>query len=422
MSTGGQAGSATGGQAGSASGGQAGSGGTGGTGGLAAFSSQGTSSFETQTTLAADTKGGIVVVWIALFSDNSSSIGYAVSRDGGDTFTPPAYVDSPGGRLASNPVIAVDGQGIFSLAWLGFRADTANPDEHVYVARLDNPSETFSAPVIASDDGTSTTRDFDKPGIAVDANDNLLLTWADFTGVSGGGKPSLTFARSVNGTTFTKTTVAADSTFGNLAYICLDRSLGPTAPLYMVHLAEGATVSVRKSVDQGATWPLLPPTTAASVVFQDPTCVVKGNEIVVSYGTGTAVFDPVKDSPADAIEVMTSTDGGQIFGTPSVVTDGSGKQYLFPKLARSAGGKLELVYYEGVVDSAASFMHASSPDGTTWTRTQIASAGTLSIDRTLASWLGAYVGFATGASTGWSSYTENTSNKTHIAFVKVPQP
>jgi hypothetical protein len=419
-STGGQAGGGTGGQAGSATGGQ---GGTGGAtdGGLSSFTSQGTSSFETQTSLAADAKGGILVVWNSLFADNTSSIGYAVSRDGGDTFTPPAYVASPGGRLASNPVVAVDGQGVFTLAWLGFRADSTNPDEHVYVARLDGASETFGAPVVASDDGTSTTRDFDKPGIAVDANDNLLLTWADFTGVSGGGSPSLTFARSVDGTTFTKSTVAADSTFGNLAYICLDRSLGPTAPLYMVHLAEGATVTVRKSVDQGATWPMLPAPPATSVVFQDPTCVVQGTKVVVAYGTGTAVFDPNKDAPADAIEVMTSTDGTN-FGTPTVATDGSSKQYLFPKLARSAAGKLELVYYEGVVDAAASFMHATSSDGATWTRTEIASAGKLTIDRTLASWLGGYVGFATGATTGWASYTENSANKTHIAFTKVPAP
>jgi len=137
------------------------------------FTSKGSSSYETQTSIAADGKGNLVAVWIAFQADSSSSVGYAVSHDGGDTWTPPQYVASPGGRLVANPVVAADGQSRFHLAWLGFRVDFTNPDEHVYLSRLDAGTETFPAPVVASDDGASATRDFDKPAIAVDADPSV---------------------------------------------------------------------------------------------------------------------------------------------------------------------------------------------------------------------------------------------------------
>ncbi len=175
--------------------------GTGGGAG-APFTSIGAASYEAQTSVASDAKGAVVAAWIGFFADNTSGIGYAVSRDAGATFTPPVYIKSPGGRASSSPVVAVDGQGRFSLAWLGFTFDFNNPDEHVYLSRLDNATETFGAPVIASDDGTSTTRDFDKPSITIDAKDDLLITWADFTGSGMGAPASLTLARSSDGATF----------------------------------------------------------------------------------------------------------------------------------------------------------------------------------------------------------------------------
>jgi hypothetical protein len=396
--------------------------GTGGSAPLGPFTSKGASSYEAQTSLAADTKGGVVATWIAFFADNTSAIGYAVSRDGGGTWTAPAYVHSPGGRLAGNPVVAVDGQGRFSLVWLGFPAVPTSPDEHIYLSRLDNATETFGAPVVASDDGTSTMRDFDKPSLTVDANDNLLITWADFTGSSMNVPASLTFARSTDGVTFDRSTIVNDATFGNLAYLCVDASAGPSAPLYVVHLGAGGTLTLRKSTDQGKTWaPLTVP--ATSVVFQGPTCVSHGAELWVGYGSGTALFSGAQNAPADAVDVVHSANGGAAWDAPVVVSNGgAGVQYLFPQLVRAPAGPLEVVYYQGTVAGTASLVLRSSPDGATWAGSAVAMPGNFTIDRTIASWLGDYLGVASPAAAALSSYTDNSAGKAHIGFTKVAVP
>lgn len=401
-------------------GGTGGSGGNGGHGGMGApFTSHGDASYEAQTSIAADTKGGVVAVWIGFFADGTSSIGYAVSRDAGETWTAPRYVSSPGGRLASNPVVAVDGQGRFSLVWLGFRFDALMPDEHIYVSRLDGATETFGAPVIASDDGSAATLDFDKPSLAIDANDNLLITWADFTGSGMGAPASLTFARSTDGTTFTRSTITADATFGNLASLCLDRSAGPSAPLYLVHLGANATLTLRKSTNQGQSW-TIKPVPATNVVFQDVRCAAQGSNLWISYASGTAVFSPSQDSPGDAVSLVRSANGGDAFDPPVTVSNGAaGTQYLFPSIARDPAGELEIVYYQGTVGSPANLVRATSQDGAAWTPSTIGSAGTFTIDRTIASWLGAYLGVAAATGATFVSFTENSEGKAHIGFTKV---
>lgn len=425
--TGGTGGTGAAGGTGGTGGGTGGTGATGGEGGtgggsnLGPFTSKGASSYETQTSLAADGKGGVVATWIALFADNTSSIGYAVSRDGGDHWTPPAVIASPDGRLASNPVVVSDSQGRFSLAWLGFRVNNG-PDEHIYVSRLDDATETFGAPVVASDDGTSTQLDFDKPSLSVDATDALLLTWADFSATWMGGPAAMMFSRSTDGQTFPQVKIADDATFGNLAYVCVDTSQGASAPLHLVHLGANGTVTLRTSTNQGQTWQLKS-TPASQVLFQDITCAVKGQDLWVAYASGTAVFTPGEDSPADQVEVMHSPDGGATFDAPVKASDGAaGQQYLFPRLVRAGAGKLAVVYYQGVVDAPGELRLSTSTDGKTWKSSPISSIGTFTVDRTIASWLGAYVGLAVPDATGLVSYAENSENKAHIGFAQIALP
>jgi hypothetical protein len=385
------------------------------------FTSEGDAIFESQTSIAATADGSIVVVWIAFYASDSA-IGYATSHDGGASFTAPVVIHSPGGRLASNPSVVADAQGRFTLAWLGFGTQAGKPDEHVYVSRFDSATDTFLAPVIASDDGTSTTRDFDKPSLAVGPSDELLLTWADFTDNSMGVPASLVFARSADAITFDTKIITNDATFGNLASLCLDRSLGASAPLYLVHLGSGATVTLRVSNDGGQSWQLYS-TPAASVVFQDPTCVARGNDLFVAYGTGTALFNPSEDSPADAVVVAHSPNGGQSFDPPVTASDGqAGMQYLFPRLISDATGKLEIVEYEGAVNSPATFVLASSTNGSTWTTSPIAPAGTFALDRTLANWLGDVVGLTPGTTTSFTSYADNSKGKSHVRFAEFAAP
>ncbi|MFO0555530.1 MAG: hypothetical protein U0271_44545 [Polyangiaceae bacterium] len=419
-----QGGSAAGGNSQGGSGGsnQGGDGGSGGTGGGAlGFTSLGGSSYETQAHLAASSMGDIVVTWIAVFADGHSAVGYAVSHDSGASFTAPAYAAAPDDRLSTNPVVAVDSTGRFTLGWIGFRLDPSNPDEHVYVARLDPGASTFGAPAIASDDGTATNLDYDALTIAVDASDDALLVWSNFTNFSQGFLPQLLFAKTSDGATFTRTAIVSDESFGNLPALCVD-STAPASPLYVVHLGATGTLTARRSVDHGATWELLPATPAATAVFQRPSCVVAGNSLRVAYGSGDAPFSATDDSPADAIMVMSSANGGSTWAAPVSVTEPGVDQYLFPRFARSPDGKLEIAYYQGVVDAPATFMHASSKSGSAWTRAPIAPAGTFTTDLVLASWLGGYVGVSAPGATGFVAYAENTQNKTHIAFAEIALP
>ena len=414
-------------QGGEGGAGAAGGGGAGGSGGgavLGPFTSQGATSYETQTSLAADGKGGVVATWIGFSVSGSSSdsgIGYAVSRDGGKSWTAPALLESPDGRLASNPVVVADSKGQFSLAWLGFRID-GTTDEHVYVAKLDAKTETFGEVVIASDDGTKTDLDFDKPDLAVDATDALLLTWADFSATSQGGPAALTFARSTDGKTFARSEIVSDATFGNLASLCLDTAGGAGATLYVVHLGPNGTVALRTSVNQGQSWELRP-TPATQTVFQDITCTVKGTALTIAYASGTALFSPTDESPGDDVKVMRSADGGVSFDSPVTVSDGAASdKYLYPQLVRAPSGDLAIVYHQGVVDGPAQLVLATSADGITWSSAPVASSGTFTLDRTIASWLGGYVGLAIPGEVGLVSYAENTENKAHIAFAEVALP
>ena len=379
------------------------------------FTSKGESSYETQTALATDGQGGVVVVWLAVPADGQTFVGYAISRDGGDSWSAPAYIKSPGDRWAFDPVVAASPDGRFAVAWLGYGLDVASPDEHIYVSLLDE-SDTFGEPAIASDDGSSNKLNFDKPWIGFDPAGELLLTFADFSAA-----PTLVFARG-DGVEFKRTVVATDSEFGNLASVCFDPSKDETAPLYMVHLGAGQTLVLRRSLDQGTTWPVQTAPPAAEVLFQDPTCIVSGADVAIAYATGTAPFTPGFESPADAIRVVISPNGGQTFGSPVDVAPVGLTQYLYPRIARGVGTKLEVVYYEGTDGGDATFMHASSSNGGSWTQAPIADAGSFATDLSLASWLGGYVGVAVPGATGFVSFAENTEGKTHIAFAEIAIP
>lgn len=413
----------TAGSGGAGAGGDTGSGGDGGVGGTTTtmpFSSDGDSSYEAQTSIAADDQGGMVAVWIAFYDDDSTAIGYTVSRDHGVNWTAPRYVSAPEGRRSSNPVVAADGKGRFGLAWLGFRASAQNPDEHIYFSLLDPNDDSFPEPVIASDDGSSTQLDFDKPFLTTDAVDDFLLTWADFTATG-----SLTFARTSDGSTFDRNAFADDATFGNLAFLCLDRSLGANAPLYVVHLAIGATLYLHRSIDGGVNW-TAHPMPAADVLFQDPTCAVSGDRIWMAYAEGTG-FSPTSDTPADSVRVIHSADRGDTMDVPVVASDVSGDNYLFPRIVRAADGKLAIVYYQGRLAEEVRLVVSTSQNGTTWNTSPIANAGTMTADNTLANWLGAYVGVTPaltpdGDDVLATTYTDNSGVKDRISFATFAAP
>jgi hypothetical protein len=151
--------------------------------------------------------------------------------------------------------------------------------------------------------------------------------------------------------------------------------------------------------------------------------VSHGSDLWIGYGSGTAVFSGSQNAPADAVDVVHSANGGAAFDAPVVASNGAaGAQYLFPQLALAPGGKLQVAYYQGTVGAASSLVLRSSTDGATWAGGDIATPGTFTIDRTIASWLGDYLGLAALGTATLTSYTDNTAGKGHIGFTKVAAP
>ncbi len=148
-------------------------------------------------------------------------------------------------------------------------------------------------------------------------------------------------------------------------------------------------MTLRHSTDQGLTWQTLPAVPATNVIFQDITCAVHGSDLWITYASGTAPFQNGKNTPADAVSVLHSANGGTSFDAVVTASSGAaGTTYLFPRLARSPAGSLEIVYYEGTEGNPAALMRATSKTGATWTTSKLADAGTFTLDRFLASWLG----------------------------------
>jgi hypothetical protein len=396
--------------------------GTGGGSAGSPFTSHGDASYEAQTSIAASDLGSVVAAWIGFFSDNTSAIGYAISRDAGVTWTSPRYLKSPGGRLAGSPVVAVDKKDRFTLAWLGFTYNLNAPDEHIYVSRLEPKADKFADPVVASDDGSSTQRDFDKPSILIDADDAVLLSYADFSGSGMGTPATLAFTKSLTDTSFLQSAFAGDASFGNLGNLCRDPAMGAAGRIYLPHLGANGTLRLHSSITGGGSWDLGSPP-ATNVVFQDVTCATKGADLWITYASGTAPFVSGQNTPADAVNVIHSGDSGKTFDAAVKVSSGpAGAQYLFPRIARSSSGALEIVYYQGTAGNPATLMRASSTTGATWTSAKLADAGTFTLDRSLANWLGDYLGAAATSKGFFCSYTENAQGKAHIGFATVALP
>jgi hypothetical protein len=162
---------------------------------------------------------------------------------------------------------------------------------------------------------------------------------------------------------------------------------------------------------------------AVNVVFQDPTCVARGNDLWVAYASGMFAPSPGMNAPGDAVFVARSTNGGGTFGTPVSVTGAPGStQYLFPHLTGTPNGKLDLAFYQGTDAQPAALTRATSADGATWATSKIADPGTFTLDRTLASWLGDYLGIGSAGGSTFFAFTENSENKAHIGFVKAATP
>jgi hypothetical protein len=396
---------------------------------------------ESETHVASDGNGNVVAAWIGISIGNSTN-GYAISHDRGASWSHATHLDAPGGRESSDPVVAADSTGAFFMSWVAFNRDAQqNPiDMHVYVSRLAHGGTTFGTPVEVSNPTNTTIQD--KPWVTTDNADNVLVTWGDLGNFPDfAGAQGLQFARSTDhGATFSRTTIIAptDGKFRNLAFPCVDRTAAG-APYYVVTTSGMARapqedIELHRSADSGATWAKTTTDPAADAVFMDPTCAVHGTDVWIAYASGNSAFNTSSSPQADSVKLVHAHDaaGTVTFDATSTVASGpTGTLYLNPQLARTAGGTLEVAFYSGIPNMPATLEHASSTNGTTWTRTPLpVMPGVFTLDRTMRTWLGDYIGGFAADGYLYVSYADNSTacmnapqlKCVHIAFTRTSSP
>ncbi len=322
---------------------------------------------EGEPTIAVAPDGTIAVAWIAFPSGGPYRIGYSFSSDGGKSFGEPAMLEGPDGRNAADPVLSVDAQSNFHLAWLAYRPPTQpnkiSSDGLVLVSHALAGTTAFQAPIQVSDPADPIDIVLDKPWIIVTPTGALLVTYVRqdqfLTAIA---------ARSEDGSTFARTTLIAEPTFYELVHPCASSS----GRVYAAYFRDNGVAAVRASDDDGKTWPTSNEAIASApgetIGFDDPRCVAHGNDVWVSYGTSLKQFVPGQEGAAllSPVRVAHSADSGATFSDrvdASTAADGSA--FMHPGLTRDDSGALHVVYYagNGEGDSDATLRHASASGG-----------------------------------------------------------
>jgi hypothetical protein len=373
-----------------------------------------------EVTLAVAPDNVVAVAWMDE-TDTDAWIGYAFSRDHGESWELPATLASAApGRLVSDPVLAAAG-GRFQLTWLDY--DPANDNTSaIYAASAATQDAAFGAPVAIAGSGN-----YDKPWIAVAGDGTLLVTYTVASAMTSG----IAIARSSDGQRWTRDLLAEDGidVQNSFARLCVPPSGNRVYATYFQSDTSGTITQVMlaRSDDAGATWPVRTPVAQPGepIGDDDCACVTDGDRVWVSYGL-TADLQALVPR-LTAVRVARSSDSGATVDQRADAHDGNiGPYFLHPQLALEASGALDVVYYAGARDGdpAATFRRARSSDGgrTFGPSVVVDQPITFTRTRTMSNWLGDYNGLAWAAGRLYTAYANNSAGVSHVAFYRVTQP
>ncbi len=404
--------------------GASGGGGAGGSGGIDLLISQSSESFlEAETDVAVSAKGRVAAAWIADGFDGHSFIGAAFS-DGGASWSQPLHVDTPEGKDASDPVLAVDAAGQFYLAWIGFHRDAkGNPiDTSVYVARAPANAQSFGPAVAIGPAGEN-----DKPWIAVTPGGAVLVTWINFDA----GETRLRSARSANGVDFTLGLADHDVTgtkFFQHARPCTAAGSKRVWLSYTIlTLNAGNSALLTYSDDDGASWhsPALVLSKTKDVAHTDTACFAAGSEVWAMFGLSNDPLSETANPILTGVRVAHSSDGGQTEDGLFTVQDGSNQPVLLPQMVGGGPGDLHLDYYRGMaVDDPAGAMVELAIDranGKPLSSKVLRQPIVFQNKRDSTLWLGDYTGLRVAGGITYATFADNAvDGKSHIRFIRSP--
>lgn len=383
------------------------------------------SAIEAETHVAAAPNGFVALAWIAEQANGASNNGYVFSKDDGATFEPVDTLASPGGRVSSDPVLTVDRAGNFWLTWIGFKRTNQGQtaDMHVYVAEAPAGTTKFGTPNEVSVN-IGGAEQYDKPWITVVNDGALLVTYAR---TSTGG---ILAARSMDGINWDTVVIVEDGGFRNLVFPCV--AAGGSTVYATYH--SGGGIGLRRSDDNGATWPdanklAVADRNEGQPAFDDPTCAADGDQVWVAYGITSEQFNPSAATSAklDSVRLAHSPDrGANIDGRYDAQDAAAGRYFLHPYLVREDNGALDIAYYAGASegDRAGSFRRARSTDGgMTWgASAHVGSALTYTVSRASQAWLGDYTGTWWARNNLYYAFTTNAGGSGHVAFYRTASP
>jgi hypothetical protein len=403
-----------------------GSGGSGGAGGDLAgriVSRSSDTLLEAETSVAVASSGVVAAAWIAVpMGGQDTWIGTSFSTDGGATWSPPGAAHSPGGRAATDPTLVTDASGAFYLAWLGYKPGPNAPsDMHLYVAKADAGATSFGAPVEASDPKVLSAA-YDKPWLVRTEKGTLLVTYSSQTS----GFDLLAARSADGGATWKVAIIASDPSskvFRNLAFVCTGAG-GARLHVAFAQLGPaGAEIHVMASDDDGVTWTgdTRVSTAGEQVAFDDPTCVAAGNDLWIAYSL--TKDGSVMDAKDSMIRLAHSSDGGMSIADRTDVGDAAaGAFFLHPTLGREASGALDLVYYvasaDGDKEGAYRRSRAVTPGGPFGPSIVVAHPVTFQSKRQMVDWLGDYTGLFLQGGDLYTTYVDNSSGASHVAFAR----
>ena len=281
--------------------------------------------------------------------------GFAVSMDGGATFTDKGTLtDNVGGDLG-DPVLARSAStGTVFMATLHFSLDA------LQIFRSTDNGMTFGAPINGAPGFSLAAANHDKEWITVDNTPgpgygNVYMAWRNF-----GNPAGITFTRSTDdGLTWGPSGGLLLENNGQGTFV----TVGADHAVYVFYYASGPAIKMRKSTDQGLTF--APAVTVAPILSTGTNGALglefRSNAFPQAYAHPTnpnILYMTYNDNPAGVdrgnVFFRQSNDGGATWSAPiRINTDATTNDQFFPSLAiKPDGSALALTWYDRRGDPA----------------------------------------------------------------------
>ncbi len=405
-------------------GGNGGEGGAGGAGGggpvtQGIISASGQSNYETDPQLAVN-DDVVAVVWTGrLRPDAPGTIGYAISTNGGATFTDPQTIASPDLDNYVAPDVAVDNSGNVYLVFLGY--DRGPDGAAIYFAHT-NGGTTFGEPEKINDDMMVSY--FGRPRLTLTNTNRLVVGYTETVA----GVAELRVAtKDQTGSEWTIQLLSQGGASRFFPTLCSAANT-MNGRTYLVELVQGR-IGLSRTEDNGDTWQGIQASADGDQVRGGATCIAQGDNVWVSYGVGG-------NNGLNEIKVAYSADGGATIMDVGVVSDPDIKAvHALHQLALEPPETGHLVFYNGagLADKASSLRRVRfspanlmqepplTPDDPPLGLPSVLvhEPVTLSLIDDDQRWLGSGIGLDFEGSELFVAYVDNSSGDSHVAFTVV---